>query len=943
MKYICPAALAALVAAGTFAITARPPAPELKDFRAPVASPQEHVKGFLWLEAEGFADYGDWRLDTQFTHKMGSAYLLAVGVLKPINAARTTVRIPSAGTWRVWARTKDWLPEFSPGTFTIAVGGTRGETLGASKKEGWRWERAGDFALATGETEVALVDLSGAFARCDALLFTSDLSYVPPDDAEALEAARERFADGRAGARLSSCGEGGEFDVVVVGSGTAGMGAALAAARAGARVALVHDRPVMGGNSSVELGIGTDGAAGSHPNRKLNMRETGLCEEANLMRGRAETKTLSGAYRLMVDAEPRLTEIPNQRVLSVEKDGDAITSVIGRDTLTGRRTRYRAKLFIDCTGDGWVGYFADAAYMYGREAQSEYNEWPAPETRDNLTMSGCLMDRCVAYTYAVRSEPVPYTTPAWADVLPAGFTRRVNKIAPSWWIEHGGRFDDLKDPERARDELVRISFAYWGWLKNVSHLKDERTTRCAEITFVPFMNGRREGMRLTGDYVLTANDALEGKMFPDRITYGGWPLDTHDPLGMDNPNGNGYWKHHPGVPTYSIPYRCLYSKNVPNLMFAGRCQSVTHIALGSVRVEATLFTLGQAAGTAAALAVQKGLPPREYGQRHITELQQRLLKDDQYIPGLKNEDPLDLARGAKVTATSVATAFKHTKFNDKNLRNRDHTVHELAMSRATCFPRGALDRLEKIECLLASELSQPKEVTLRVYGMDEPSADPAARTLLATATRAVPANKKSVFVPFKFAKPVALTQSYVWVELGAARGVSWFLRNSPLTPDGCRAWGGGHWTLVKGMQYAVVTTPALSTPVNSSAAAVVDGVARPEGDQVHGWISDPEAALPQAIRLDFPKPTEVRQVRLTFDTDLTPTRVGVNPYPPTLVKSYMVEGFDGEKWIPLASEERNDLRLHVHDIAPTTLTALRVTVTETWGDPSARVFEIRVY
>ena len=502
---------------------------------------------------------------------------------------------------------------------------------------------------------------------------------------------------------------------------------------------------------------------------------------------------------------------------------------------------------------------------------------------------------------------------------------------------------DLKDPERARDELVRISFAYWGWLKNVSHLKDEPATRCAEITFVPFMNGRREGMRLTGDYVLTANDALEGRMFPDRVTYGGWPLDTHDPLGMENPNGNGYWMHHPGVPTYTIPYRCLYSKNVPNLMFAGRCQSVTHIALGSVRVEATLFTLGQAAGTAAALAVQKGLSPREYGQKFITELQQRLLKDDQYIPGLRNEDPADLARGAKVTATSVATAFKHTKFNDKNLRNRDRTVHELAMPRATCFPRGALDRLEKIECLLASDLSHPKEVTLRVYGMDEPSADPAARTLLATAKCAVPANKKSVFVPFKFAKPVALTQPYVWVELGAAKGVGWFLRNSPLTPDGCRAWGGGHWTLVKGMQYAVVTTPSLSTPVNASAAAVIDGVSRPEGDQVHGWISDPESELPQAIRLDFPKPTEVRQVRITFDTDLTPTRVGVNPYPHTLVKSYAVEGFDGEKWIPLASEERNDLRLHVHDIAPTTLTALRVTVKETWGDPSARIFEIRAY
>ena len=913
-------------------------------FRAPSALPVEHEKGYLWLEAESFADYGEWRLDTQFTHKMGSAYLIAPGVCKPIGSAKTTLAVPRAGTWHAWVRTKDWLPEFSPGRFALTVDGKQSGPLGVSKREGWRWEKAGAFALPAGDVAVSLDDLSGAFARCDAILFTTDAAYMPPDDAAGVAAARARFAG-----ETDAVNDGGTYDVVVVGAGTAGMGAALAAARTGARTALVHDRPVLGGNSSVELGVGTDGAAGSHPNKKTDMRESGLCEEANLMKARANPKTYSGAYRLMVDAEPRLKEIPNQRVLSVEKDGDSVSSVVARDTLTGRRTRYRAKIFIDCTGDGWVGIFAGADHMFGREAQSEYNEWPAPEKRDNLTMSGCLMDSCVAYRYAKRGYPVPYETPPWANVLPPGFTRHIRSVAPSWWIEHGGRFDDTADPERARDELVRISFAYWGWVKNVWEGRAEAAN--AEITQVPFMNARREGYRLVGDYVLTANDALEGRMFPDRVTYGGWPLDTHDPLGMDNPNGNGYWKHHPGVPTYTIPYRCLYSKNVPNLMFAGRCQSVTHIALGSVRVEATLFTLGQAAGTAAALAVQKGLSPREYGQKYITELQQRLLKDDQYIPGLRNEDPADLARGAKVTATSVATAFKHTKYNDKNLRNRDRTVHELAMPRATCFPRGALDRLEKSECLLASDLSEsggprlsrPKEVTLRVYGMDEPAADPAARTLLATATRAVPANKKSVFVPFTFAKPVTLTQPYVWVELGAAKGVGWFLRNSSLTPDGCRAWGGGHWTLVKGMQYAVVTTPSLSTPVNASAAAVIDGVSRPEGDLVHGWISDPEAALPQAIRLDFPKLTEVRQVRITFDTDLTPSRVALNPYPPTLVKSYVVEGFDGEKWGPLASEERNDLRLRVHDITPTTLAALRVTVKETWGDPSARIFEIRAY
>ena len=910
-------------------------------FRAPAAAPVEHEPGYLWVEAESFADYGEWRLDTQFTHKMGSAYLIAPGVCKPIGSAKTTLAVPRAGTWHAWVRTKDWLPEFSPGRFALAVNGQRSGPLGASKKDGWRWERAGAFALPKGDVAVSLDDLSGAFARCDAVLFTTDAAYVPPDAGAALEAARMRLTGGS-----DAVTDGGTYDVVVVGAGTAGMGAALAAARTGARTALVHDRPVLGGNSSVELGVGTDGAAGSHPNKKTDLRESGLCEEANLIRGRVDPKTYSGAYRLMVDAEPRLTELPNQRVLTAEKDGDRIAAVVARNTLTGRRTRYRAKIFIDCTGDGWVGIFAGADHMFGREAQSEYNEWPAPETRDNLTMSGCLMDGCVAYRYAKRSYPVPYETPPWANVLPPGFTRHIRSIGPSWWIEHGGRFDDTDDPERARDELVRISFAYWGWVKNVWEGRAEAAN--AEITQVPFMNARREGFRLVGDYVLTANDALEGKMFPDRITYGGWPLDTHDPLGMENPNGNGYWKHHPGVPTYTIPYRCLYSKNVPNLMFAGRCQSVTHIALGSVRVEATLFTLGQAAGTAAALAVQKGLTPRAYGEKHVAELQQRLLKDDQYIPGLKNEDPLDLARTAKASATSVKTCSLFGK-GDRNLRpgpnvKPDRAAHDLTHhERAAWFARGPLDRLEAVECLMRVEGTAPLPVTLRVWAVDTPTNGPAGGELLATWRGKAPVRRQA-FVRFAGEGAVTLTKPYVWLEIGKTPGVSWLVRNRPIGPEDGRAWNAGRkWTIVKGEQYAFVATPQVRQSFDSKAEYVIDGVSRPEGACSHGWVSDPLQPLPQAIRLDFPKPVTAQEVRLTFDTDLTPSRVALNPYPSVLAKSYEVEGFDGKEWRTLASEKENGLRHRIHRFKACSLSAIRVTVTETWGDPSARIFEIRVY
>ena len=901
-------------------------------FRAPAVTPAEAVPGFLWLEAEGFADYGAWRLDTQFTHEMGSAYLIAPGVCKPVGKAFTTVGIPREGTWRVWARTKDWLPEFSPGKFAVSVGGRRGAVLGASRREGWRWEKAGDFRLAAGPVEVALEDLSGAFARCDALLLTSDLAFVPPDGKE-LASVRRRLSG-----EEERIADGGSYDIVVVGSGTAGMGAALAAARTGAKVALVHDRPVLGGNASTEIGVGTNGAAGSHPNRKLFARETGLCEEVNVVRRRPGVGSYSAAFAFLAGREKRLSVRHNQRVVEVEKASDGgIAAVVARDTLTGAKTRFRAKLFIDCTGDGWVGVFADAERMIGREAKAEFNEGPAPDKRDDLIMSGCLMDGYLCYRHARRDAPVDYRTPDWAQVLPEGFDRFVHGLDPTWWIEHGGRFNEIREAERSRDELIRIVFAYWGWLKNV---KFPDTARNAELTEVPYMNGRREGYRLVGDYVLTANDALEGRMFDDRISYGGWPLDTHDPLGMDNPKGNGYWRDHPGVPNYSIPYRCLYSKNVPNLMFAGRCQSVTHIALGSVRVEATLMTLGQAAGTSAALALAEGLSPREYGRLRIRELQQRLLKDDQYIPNLVNEDPADFARSAKVTATSVTPGIVLDR-NDAGLRSSESARYELGMNRATAFDCRGLDRLEAVECLLESRLAKPVDLTARIYLADRLSGRKDDRSLMATAKGRVWPGETGL-VEFHLDRPVRTDRRYVWVELLPAKGVYWLTRGELLTPDGVRAYGGwGDWTVVKGVQQAVVTTPRLRRTVDSRAEYVIDGTARPVDACTHGWISDPSAAMPQSVRLDFREPVTARQVRLYLDTDLTPNFVA--EHPTVLLRDYVVEGLSGDKWVELAAVKDNDLRLRVHDFAPVRLTAVRVTVKATWGDPSARIFEIRVY
>ena len=616
---------------------------------------REIVPGILLVEAEGFEDYGPWRLDSQFVHKMGSPYLIASGVGVPIGSARTTVDIPRAGTWRVWARTKDWLPEYSPGAFEVVVNGKSGLRLGASRRVGWLWEQAGDFVLAEGPARLELHDLSGYFGRCDALVLTTDLTYIPPDEPKALAAERYRLRG-----ESSVPFEKGCFDVIVVGAGPGGCPAAIAAARHGVRVALIGDRPVLGGNSSDEIGVQMCGAAVD----KQAARETGIVEEANCLRARYRSPAMSDAFARLVSAETNLMLFLNERMTEVETKDGQVAAVICRNMMTGLRSRYEAKVFVDATGDAWLGYYAGAEYREGREGKDEHCEKYAPNHPDTLTMSGLLQEPSVGVSYWAEKTngPVAYQAPEWGSVLPRGFKRVLYSIFGTWWLEHPAWIDDCANPEEARDELIRISFGFWEWMKNKSQRAGEaRNYRLREI---PIFAGRRETRRLVGDYVLTSTDLIDGRDFPDAVAYGGWDLDLHDPLGMRGIDTNGHRFEDVFLPFYSIPYRSLYSRNVANLMMAGRDISVTHLALGSTRVQQTCAVIGQAVGPAAAMCIEYGVSPREIGQRHVQELQQRLLKDDAWIPGRRNTDPADLARSSSVSASSSATEtrrFMHGK------------------------------------------------------------------------------------------------------------------------------------------------------------------------------------------------------------------------------------------------------------------------------------------
>lgn len=422
-----------------------------------------------------------------------------------------------------------------------------------------------------------------------------------------------------------------KVDLCVVGGGIAGMLAAISAARHGASVALMHDRPVLGGNASSEIRMWLCGCAGR------NNHETGIIEDLQLdncffnpYRNFSIWDTiLFGAVR----EEPRISLYLNCSCNSAKMDGDRIVSVTGWQTTTQKWRTIEATCFADCSGDSILAPLTGAEYRVGREAREEFGESLAQDTADRRTMGmSCLIQA------REMTSPQPFTPPPWAHSYPDA-----SMLKPSlahfdhhnnyWWLELGGMGDSIADTEVVRDELLRTALGVWDHYKNHS---DGAAAKWA-LDWLGFLPGKRESRRLIGDLILTQKDIMEDRVFPDAVAYGGWPLDDHDPHGFE-----GKTPSNVSIPLkrpYQIPYRCLYSRNIANLFFAGRNISVSHVALSSARVMCTCGIIGQAVGTAAAIAIRHGETPRGVFERHLGELRQTLLDDDCYIPGVRREVP----------------------------------------------------------------------------------------------------------------------------------------------------------------------------------------------------------------------------------------------------------------------------------------------------------------
>jgi len=454
-----------------------------------------------------------------------------------------------------------------------------------------------------------------------------------------------------------------DFDVCVIGGGMAGLCAAIAAARNGARTCLVHDRPVLGGNASSEVRMWICGAHGKHN------KEAGILEEIQLENCYRNPSLNYSIWDSVLYGkaffQPNLTTLLNTSCFGAEMDGDRIASITAWQLTSQTWQVISAKYFIDCSGDSILAPLSGAEFVTGREARSQFNEDIEPAQADAKTMGNSLLIQLRR-----TDSPQPFIPPKWAYKFtkPQDLPHRINRVAAHnfWWIELGGLQDTIKDAETIRDELMRTVYGVWDYLKNYAPAKAESANWAIE--WIGSLPGKRENRRYVGDHVLTQNDVRASGPFADIVGYGGWSMDDHHPAGLFYPNSPTLF--HPAPSPYGIPYRCLYSRNTANLLFAGRNISVTHAAMSSTRVMGTCAILGQAAGTAAALCVQHNTTPRGIYQDHLRELQTTLMDDDAWLPGiLRPISPL----ATSGTLTGKGEGLNHLL--DGLDRDREDCVH----------------------------------------------------------------------------------------------------------------------------------------------------------------------------------------------------------------------------------------------------------------------------
>ena len=461
-----------------------------------------------------------------------------------------------------------------------------------------------------------------------------------------------------------------KVDFCVVGGGLSGLCAAVEAARRGIKVALMQDRPMLGGNASSEMRMWVMGASGDCYNVK-NVLETGIIEELQLNNFyRNPYKNYSIWDTIMWEIamqEKNITLILNCSCMDAEMEDKRIISVTGWQTTTQMYHTVYSRLFADCSGDSVLAPLSGAEYRVGHEARTEFNEDIAPLHADRKTMGMSILIQARETT-----SPKTYIPPLWAEkytkeMLPYRLPSFKKAGGENfWYLELGGVRDSIADTEDLRDELLAVAYGMWDYVKNAPENKEANAN--FDIDWIGFLPSKRESRRYVGDHVLNQNDVESCGKFDDIVAYGGWPMDDHHPEGFRTAEKPTIF--HPAPSPFGIPYRCLYSKNVENLFCAGRNISVTHVALSSTRDMNTCCIIGQAVGAAAAVATKHGEKPRGVYKNYIKELQQVLMEDDCWLPGLKRQASKLTMEASLKTSKGNADVLRNG--NDRPIDNEDN-------------------------------------------------------------------------------------------------------------------------------------------------------------------------------------------------------------------------------------------------------------------------------
>ncbi|WP_010135923.1 FAD-dependent oxidoreductase [Ochrovirga pacifica] len=452
------------------------------------------------------------------------------------------------------------------------------------------------------------------------------------------------------------------YDVVVVGAGVAGICSAVASARNGAKTVLINDRPVLGGNASSEIRVTLNGV--NRLSTGKAERETGIVEEI-MLENRLYNPQQSYpvwdhiVYDYVV-REPNLTVMLNTQAIDATMEGAKIVSTKCWQLTTETEFTVKGDMFIDCSGDGLMAAKAGALYRTGREGKAEFNETYAPDQPDGWQMGASILLQGKDH-----GRPMPYTAPTFAkkyDGDNANHERKISQYLDGyWWVELGSDHDIIDVQEDNRHDLMGYLHGVWDYIKNSGKYPDSANYALEWVGSLP---GRRESRRFIGDHILSERDLTGHRHFEDAIGYGGWSLDEHNPGGILDIKERPSFFHERFKTVYQVPFSSLYSKNIDNLMFAGRNASLTHIALSSTRIQGTCALMGQATGTAATICVNKKITPREVKQKHIKQLQEMLMRDDVYIPKVVANDPKDLAKKASaIFATSTKSGAAKNVIN----------------------------------------------------------------------------------------------------------------------------------------------------------------------------------------------------------------------------------------------------------------------------------------